>query len=115
MHDDKYLSPAPVPIQRERGGCLSLWIVFFVMINVYSSVNFARQGMWLPAAWSAFAVICGMGVWYWQKLAFYGMLLGYAFNIALNIDNNSLQGVMYNLVFAGLTFFLVQQKIEQFK
>jgi hypothetical protein len=115
MRDEKYLSQAPPPLQRERGGCLSLWLAFFVMVNVYTAFNFARQGIWLPAAWSAFAVICGFGVWRWQKLAFYGLLLGYGFNIAMNVDNSSLQGVMFNLIYAGLTYFLVQQKIEYFK
>lgn len=115
MRDEKYLSPEPPPLKPERGSLLTYWLLFLIAVNAVTAVRFTLAGTWLPAVWSVVGVICAVGVWKWQKLAFYGLLLGYGFNIAMNVDNSSLQGVMFNLTYAGLTYFLVQQKIEYFK
>lgn len=113
--DDGYLSPEPLPLQRERGRLLTLWLFFFVVVNGYFVYAYARQGLWLQCMWAIFGVVCGIGTWFWFKLAFYGMLLGYGFNIAQNLDAGSVNGVLFSLVFMGLTYFLVQQRMEYFR
>lgn len=112
---NQYLSPQPPPPERERGGCLNLWLIFFLVFNGFFLYAYIRQGQWLNAAWSGFGLLCALGVWSWQKYALYGLLLGFAFNVALNIDRQSLLGVMYNLVFLGFTYVLVQPKMEHFR
>jgi hypothetical protein len=113
--DDGYLSPVPPPLQRERGFLLSIWLIFFVVINGYVAYASVRQGNWLSLVWAIFGIVSGIGTWMWFKIAFYGMLLGYLYNIAVALDNRSVESVMFSAVFLGLTYFLVQQKMEFFR
>lgn len=115
MDDKKYLSAEKLLIEKERGGCLTVWLAFFLVFNGFFLYSYIRQSVWLAAAWSLFGMVCVIGVWNWQRLAYWGLLLGFAFNVALNIDAQSLLGVMYNLTFLGLTYFLVNPKMEYFK
>jgi hypothetical protein len=38
------------------------------------------------------------------------MLIGYGYNVAQNLDSRSVNGVVFSLVFMGLTYFLVRRK-----
>jgi len=113
--EEHYLSREPLPLQRQRGPLLTAWLVFFIFINGYFVYASLRQGAWLSFVWALIGVACGIGTWLWFKLAFYGILLGYAFNFAQNVDSQSLNGVVFSLVFMGLTYFLVRQKWEYFR
>jgi hypothetical protein len=113
--NDGYLSPVPPPLARERGFLLSVWLIFFILVNGYAVYSTARQGNWLSFVWAIFGVVSGIGTWLWFKIAFYGMLLGYLYNIAVALDNRSLYAVLFSALFMGLTYFLVQQKMEFFR
>ncbi len=113
--DERYLSSQPPPIVRVRGPLLSGWLMFFVISNLVVSFIAIQNANWLTLAWSTFGITCGVGVWLWYKFAFYGMLLGYGYNIAAALDTGSVQNVMFSLVFMGLTYFLVRQKWELFR
>jgi hypothetical protein len=39
-----------------------------------------------------------------------GMLIGYGYNVAQNLDSRSVNGVVFLLIFMGLTYFLVRRK-----
>lgn len=107
-----YLSEPPPPLQRERGNLLSGWLIFFFVANALSVIRSLEQGSYLVLVWSLFGVVCAVGLWRWYRLAFYGMFIGFAFNIALSLDNASVSGVMFQLVYMGLTYFLVQPKMD---
>jgi hypothetical protein len=113
--DDGYFSSTPPPLEQERGSLLTVWLIFFTLMNGYVAYSNVRQGMWLSALWAAFGVVSGIGTWLWFKVAFYGMLIGFLYNIAVALDAQSVNDVMYGLVFLGLTYFLVQQKMEYFR
>jgi len=117
MPDERYMTPDPPPPPEDppRGGCLTLWLAFFLIFNGFFLYSYVRQGIWLAAAWSVFGLICVIGIWFWQKYAFWGLLLAFAFNVALNIDGRNVMGVLNNLTFMGLTYFLVHPKLEYFK
>ena len=113
--DEHYLSPHPLPLQRERGILLTIWLAFFIFINGFFVYANARQTAWLPFMWAMLGVVCGIGTWFWFKVAFYGMLIGYGYNVAQNLDSRSVNGVVFSLIFMGLTYFLVRQKWEYFR
>jgi hypothetical protein len=115
MKDNQYLSRDTSPIEPERGRLLTAWLVIFLLGNgffVYANVQFGR---WLDAAWGVFGLVSGIGIWNWYKAGFYGMLIFYGYSIAASLDRQSALAVMYNLVFMGLTYFLVRDKMEMFK
>jgi hypothetical protein len=113
--EESYLSSEPLPLKVERGFLLTTWLIFFIFVNGYFIYAHVQQGAWLPLIWAVFGVLCGIGTWFWFKLAFYGMLLGYGYNVMQNIDAQSISGIVFSLVFMGLTYFLVRQKWEFFK
>lgn len=113
--EERYLSPTPPPLKRERGPLLTIWLIFFIIINVYATYVAASTGNILSLSWATFGIICGIGTWLWYKYAFYGMLLGYLYNVAVALDNRSVESVVFSLVFLALTYFLVQQKMEFFR
>ncbi len=100
----------PPPLERERGAVLTAWLLFFGASNLLSIIRSLESGQFLTLVWSLFGVACAVGLWRWYRLAYYGMFLGFAFNLALALDNASSLGVMFQLVYAGLTYALVQPK-----
>lgn len=107
-----YLNEPTPPLQRERGMLLSGWLIFLFLANALSVIRSLEQRNILVLMWGLFGVLCAVGLWKWYRLAFYGMFIGFLFNIALNLDNRSVGGVMYQLVFIGVTYFLVQPKMD---
>jgi hypothetical protein len=113
--DERYLASTPPPLQRERGFLLSAWLIFLVFTNGFIVYASFRQGIWLSAVWALFDVVSGIGTWLWFKVAFYGLLIGYGYEIAVALDNQSVNGVMSALIFMAITFWLVRQKWEHFR
>ncbi|MBI5667755.1 MAG: hypothetical protein HZC41_07080 [Chloroflexi bacterium] len=107
-----YLNEPTPPLQRDRGHLLSGWLIFFFAANALSVIRALEQRNGLVLLWSLFGVLCAVGLWNWYKLAYYGMFIGFLFNIALSLDNASVSGVMFQLVYMGLTYFLVQPKLD---
>lgn len=108
--DERYLNPTPQPYDRERGNVLGGWLIFIGFANAVSVYSNAVAGNFLPVAWGLFGLVCIIGLWRWYRWAYYGLYLGFLFNIMLGLDANSLDSVMYGLVFIGLTYFLVNPK-----
>jgi hypothetical protein len=115
MSDDHYLSQKLPPDPRNRGRLLTLWLVFFLAANSFAVVRELQTANYLSVAWAVFGIAAGISTWLWYKVGFYGMLLGYGYSIAANIDAGLLNGVMFSLVFMGLTFALVRSKWEYFR
>lgn len=107
-----YLNEPTPPLQRERGNLLTGWLIFFFAANALSVIRAFEQGSLLVLLWSLFGALCAVGLWNWYRLAFYGMFIGFMFNIALSLDVASVSGVMFQLVYMGLTYFLVQPKMD---
>jgi hypothetical protein len=108
--DDKYLDPIPQPYNRERGNILGGWLIFLGFANAVSVYSNFMAGNMLPVIWGIFGLACVIGLWRWSKWAYYGLYLGFLFNIMLGLDANSTERVMYGLIFIGLTYFLVNPK-----
>lgn len=117
MPDEKYLTPDPPPPPEDppRGGCLSLFLLVFIVYKGFLVYINIRRGEYLPVLIESVGIVCALGVWLWQKYAFWGLLAVTAFAVAFYIDNQSLQLVMYNLVFLALAYVLVQPKMEYLK
>jgi hypothetical protein len=115
MSDDRYLSQKLPPDPRARGRLLTFWLLFFLAANSLAVVRELQNANYLSVSWAVFGIAAGISTWLWYKVGFYGMLLGYGYSIAANFDAGSLNGVMYNLVFMGLTFVLVRSKWEYFR
>lgn len=115
MKENKYLSRETLPIERERGRLLTAWLVIFLLGNGFYVYASLRLGRWLDATWAIFGLVSGGAVWNWFKVGFYGMLIFYGYSVAASLDRQSVLAVMYNLVFMGLTYFLIRDKMEMFR
>ncbi|MCB9450989.1 MAG: hypothetical protein H6672_06090 [Anaerolineaceae bacterium] len=110
MPEEQYLDPAPQTLVRDRGNVLSGWLIFIGFANAVSVYSNVMAGNFLPVAWGVFGLACVIGLWRWYRWAYYGLYLGFLFNIMLGLDANSLDSVMYGIIFIALTFALMQNK-----
>lgn len=113
---ESYLDPQPPPQgRRSRTPLLAAWLIFFITANVWGVLTAGSAGNVLSASWSLFGVFCGIGVWLWYRMAYYGMLLGFGYAIAASLDRQSVEGIVFALAYMALTWSLVTYQWENFK
>lgn len=113
--EEKYLSKEAPYIHRDRGRLLTAWLVIFLLATGFFLYGNITLGQWLNAAWAVVGILSAIGVWNFYKLGFYGMLIFYGYSIATSLDRQSVDGLFYNVLFMGLTYILVREKLESFR
>ena len=74
---------------RERGGCLTAWLVFALIVNVFSGAyymfsssmiqetmpNFSDGAIPVTGVIAVVNFVCMLAIWYWKKWGMYGAVL----------------------------------------
>lgn len=126
----KFDSYSGYPAERERGGCLSVFLVFIiganlfymaVICNEYSQLSrfSGASSSVMPLFMLLFAVeavviACAVAVWNWKSWGYYGLLIGYAISFVLGLLSGAMTSVVGAIVGGGILFFLVNDKIDEF-
>lgn len=115
------------PTVRERGGCLTAWLVLASVANpavgLFYLANFARMSRVLPGGIVVALVVAAIintifvvGIWQWQKWGVQGLLtlgvIAFFFNLATIGLTPATLGGLFGL---GLVWFLVKDKWDQFE
>lgn len=117
-----------MPTERERGGCLSTFLVFVIGVNIFfmfalcaQAGNLGRMAdSALPILALAFGIqgailACAFAVWNWKKWGFYGLMVAYGIQIVLQLLSGNMIGVIAALVGMGILFTLVNDKLDMFE
>jgi len=117
-------------VERERGGCLTTFLVFVIGINVFFLFTFCVQASQLsrysnssavlPILGLAFAIqcaviACAVAVWNWKTWGYYGLAVAYVIQIVIML----LAGNILSVVGSGLGLVilvsLVNSRLEMFE
>lgn len=122
-YDDSYGT------MRERGGCLSVFLVFIMAVNVFALFLYCNQiselsrysgsSSLMPLLAVAFGVqcvviACAVAVWNWKKWGYYGLMVSYVLSIVLSLVTGALTNIIGAFIGMGILFALVNDKLDMF-
>ena len=115
---------------RQRGGCLTLFLVFIIGMNTFFLFALCAQaaqlgryssaGIAVPVLAVAFAIqsaviACAVGIWNWQKWGYYGMAVAYVIQLVVMLCSGNIINVVSSVVGLIILVSLVNNKIEMFE
>ena len=116
---------------RERGGCLTVFLVFIIGMNIFFlfalCAQAAQLGNYSNAAASvmpilavAFAIqcaviACAVGIWNWQKWGYYGLAIAYVIQLVIMLLAGNMINVVSSIIGLVILVSLVNSKIEMFE
>lgn len=108
--------PQPVLIERERGGCLTAWLVFIVIANVAAPFLLGTFGAFslITLLTGVIAIAGVVGMWQFKKWGYYVILVCYGIALIVNLTG-SIGGVVGTLIGVGITSALVLSKWDLFE
>jgi hypothetical protein len=110
---------------RERGGCLTAFIGYIVIVNlavvlltfsIRSSLpSYADTGTFdlflgLQVVMTGAALACAYGLWTWQKWGYYGLMALYGLNIALSILTGQFTSIGGSVLGIVLLYYVMRDK-----
>ncbi len=97
---------------RERGGCLSLWLVLVMGSNLLGIFGFATEGTlnFLALALSIGHFACAAALWNWKKWGAYGLAVSFALTFILGLVFVDMLSLVSAVVPAILLYFLASPK-----
>jgi hypothetical protein len=137
MNNDPYSYPAsrPPPAQRERGGCLTVWLTVsiavnliagFVLCNTFSSISSRPSGSVRPDATIILLFLIGLlvasltclwAIWNWKRWGVYGIAAFSIFSPFLEIAFGTATTTDFIAPFIqlGILYFLVKDRWDDFE
>jgi hypothetical protein len=140
---DKYTPNPTNGVYRERGGCLTLFLVVHIVINAISTYNLVRDlprylGMSSSTSISDFfsliplmpplgllvilhvvltplSLICTIGMWRWKKWGYYGLGLFYLIDIIVLLLWGNIFGVVAGALSLAILNAVYTPRIEMFE
>ncbi|MEP7284468.1 MAG: hypothetical protein ABI947_01710 [Chloroflexota bacterium] len=117
------------PTMRERGGCLTAWLllaslanpagVLYYLLNGNGLTRVLHLGSWVIPTFTLIGVlitICVVGIWQWKKWGVQGFLILGTITFFLNLFTLGLSaGTIGGLLGMGTVWYLVHNKWEQFE
>lgn len=111
---------------KERGGCLSLFLGFAFLGNLffllYYLVTFSEFRGALDAGWSIllfgiFAIQVGIFVsvvalWNWKQWGYNGLMAGYVLNIVLSLLTGAFTSITGSVIGIAILYYLMKDKIH---
>jgi len=119
----------PTYAPRERGGCLTVFLVFIMGANVlalvylcslttqvsrYSSAS-AMPILALAFGFQSAVLACAAGMWNWKRWGYYGLAAVYVIEAGIMLLAGNLSMVVGAVIALGILFGLVNSKIEMFE
>ncbi len=110
---------------RERGGCLTAFIGYIVIVNIgvllltlsvrTSLPSAADTGMvdflvGIQALFTGAALFCAYGLWNWKKWGYQGLMALYGLNIVLSILSGQLNAITGSFVGIALLYYVMKDK-----
>jgi hypothetical protein len=121
---------ATMTTQRERGGCLTVWLVLVLIANPLTAIYYLVSGQellrqlpgfpgWaLPvlAVAAAANFVFAIGMWMWKKWGIYGFIASAAVALVINIIAGLVvPGIISAIISIGILLFLVRDKWDEFE
>jgi hypothetical protein len=114
---------------RDRGGCLSIWLVLASVANPLLGLYILCNGAYLsrmlyPHNWLVLLLVMGailntifvFGIWQWQKWGVQGFISLSILGFFLNLFTSGLNsGTIGGLLGTGIVWFLVRDKWDLFE
>lgn len=97
------------PYERNRGGCLTAFLVYVIVANalllmlIFSMLS-QNDGsvsdtlILFSIVNQIFVVACAIGLWYWKRWGYYGMVAGYLLAISVNFLTGAVLGSFAGLI-----------------
>jgi hypothetical protein len=125
----KFAPYDPTEINRERGGCLTVFLVFVIAINVFflfslctqaSDVSRYSSSSLMPIYAVAFAIqsavlACAVATWNWKKWGYYGLGAAYGIQMILMLLSGNLLGAVGSLIGLGVLAMVINPRAEMFE
>jgi O-antigen ligase len=132
-HDDYGYVP------RERGGCLTVFLVVLTIgmplallfycsqfgqlgelsqrygATLRNEIVSAQLMLSLICINQIGAFVCVTGLWDWKKWGYSGLLVAYGISVILNLMGGNVGGIVGALLGAGVLYYLVNERIEMFE
>jgi hypothetical protein len=107
---------------KERGGCLTAYLVFLMIGAVISGLrililssdetnNVSSDFLVILIAVVLAHIACIIGLWNWKRWGYYGLLLSYGIGFVVGLLANELPGVVGGLVGGLILFTLMQDRM----
>lgn len=111
----------------ERGGCLSLFLGFIMVVNVLailficvmtgqiSSSAYGNSGLvmiifGLSILAGIAQIACAYGLWNWKSWGYNGLIFLYIVSIVINLIGNSLPSAGGSVIGLAILYYLMQDK-----
>ena len=111
--------------ERQRGGCLTAFLVVFIALNLLSFVfAFLEATLFIPYATRSLMPIlplsfviaaCAVAIWNWKIWGYYGLVSICVIGIAINLYPENILSLIGALLFLSVLFSVVNDKIEMFE
>lgn len=97
---------------RERGGCLSLWLVAVMGVNLLGIVLLVVGGTFdcITLALSISNFVFAAALWNWKKWGAYGLAASFALMLLLGLAFGDIYAIVSSILPATLLYFLVNPK-----
>jgi hypothetical protein len=109
--------------ERERGGCLTVFLVLLMAANSFAVFGLCAQSDLARYPGGEFAlllaleiavVVCAAALWNWKKWGYYGLMLGYVLGIVLGLAAGSLAYAGGSIIGMVILAGLVNDKLDMF-
>src|SRR5450432_2378314 len=125
----------PSGIQRERGGCLTIYLVLIIIGSVLGLISaltlgsatatLAAQGVayelpgWYAPAWIVsiiLALVGAFGTWTWKKWGLYVMAGSLVFDALISLLTGQVVGAIIGLVISlAIFWYVIRNKMPMFE
>jgi hypothetical protein len=125
----KFTPYSDYPVERERGGCLTAFLVFIIGVNVFFLVTLCAQysevsrysygSSLMPVFALGFGIqcvvlACAVALWNWKKWGYYGLMLGYGASFLIGLVTGSITNIIGAIVGVSILVGLVNDKLDMF-
>jgi hypothetical protein len=126
----KFTPYEPGDYPRERGGCLTAFLVFVIGVNVFFLFTFcvraselsrySNSSSVIPILAVSFAVqgavlACAVAMWNWKSWGYYGLGAAYAIQAVLMLLSGNILGLVGSLIGLGILYAVVNPRVEMFE
>lgn len=117
-------------VQRERGGCLTAWLVLVLIVNPLTGIYYLLQGQELARqlpnfpGWAIPALVVvafanfafAVGIWTWKRWGIYGLIGSAVVATIINVLSGlAIPGIVSAAISIGILLFLVRDKWDNFE
>ena len=97
---------------RERGGCLSMWLVAVMGFNLLGNCMLLANGIFdvIALGLSAANIVCAAAVWNWKRWGAYGLASSFSVSFIIGLALGDGYTIASSLLPAALLFSLVEPK-----